>query len=98
MIFIIQIFVSLGKYTVGHDYLWKLFQNSIVLKYIKNIFRLDFDILVLDQPDSTTTIGACTGKDTLLVDLSNGSDPPTLCGTISGHHSKGQIMYKSILR
>ena len=61
---------------------------SIVLKYIKNIFRLDFDILVLDQPDATTTIGACTGKDTLLVDLSNGSDPPTLCGTISGHHSK----------
>ena len=58
------------------------------MKYIKNIFRLDFDILVLDQPDATTTIGACTGKDTLLVDLSNGSDPPTLCGTISGHHSK----------
>ena len=45
--------------------------------------RLDFDTVVLDQPSST---GTCS--DEFSVDSPASADPPTLCGTFSGTHSK----------
>jgi len=42
--------------------------------------------LVLDQPSAANPIGDCSSVDRLAVDLTNVSDPPTLCGTISGQH------------
>jgi len=46
--------------------------------------RLDFDNLVIAQPD---TAGACA-TDTLKATSPTGASPPVVCGTLTGQHSK----------
>jgi len=48
--------------------------------------RIDFETAVLSPASSTTgTVGLCT-EDTLTVSSPGGTNPPLLCGTLTGHH------------
>ena len=48
--------------------------------------RIDFETAVLSPASSTAgTVGLCT-DDTLTVSSPGGTNPPLLCGTLTGHH------------
>ena len=46
--------------------------------------RLDFDSVTMDQPDSTS--GTC--DDEVKATSPTSFSPPTICGTLTGTHSK----------
>jgi hypothetical protein len=48
------------------------------------VTRLDFQTFQIANPAAT---GACT-TDTFIVKGTSGKNPPTVCGTLTGQHSK----------
>ena len=69
-------------------------QNVLYYLYPLGIcqIRIDFDNFVLAQPDATT-LSCNVDTITFTSPTGNGIALPTLCGTLTGQHSKALIKY-----
>ena len=60
-----------------------------------NSSRLDFETLTTAQPPTqgSNTVGKCgdSNTDTITVTSPTGANPPVVCGTLSGQHSKARV-------